>query len=108
MAVALSSTPASPGCVFVNRSGVAGAGGAADAAPYSYALPYGLNTVTYATLSQLSRDCADSRVYGGLHFNSSANDGIYLGNTIAAFTYAAYPGNLTAAAAAALLLVAGA
>jgi hypothetical protein len=107
-AFALSATPSAATFTYVNLSGVPGAGGAADSAPYSYSLPYGLNATTYSTLSALSRDCADSRVYGGLHFNSSVNDGIYLGNTVAAFVYAAYPGNLTRAVAAALPLVSGA
>ena len=91
---------------FLNMSGVAGASGAAGTAPYAYNMPLGLSSVTYATLSQLSRDCGDSRVYGGVHFNSSVNDGIYLGNTVAAFVYAAYPGNLTKAVGAALQLFA--
>jgi hypothetical protein len=105
---ALSGTLSAATFTFLNLSGVSGAGGAADTAPYTYSLPYGLNAITYSTLSALSRDCADSRVYGGIHFNSSVNDGIYLGNTVAAFVYAAYPGNLTNAVAAALPLVSGA
>ena len=91
---------------FVNVSGVAGAGGAADTAPYAYKLPLGLSSVSYATLSQMSRDCGDSRVYGGVHFNSSVNDGITLGNTVAAFVFASYPGNLTKTVGAALQLLA--
>jgi hypothetical protein len=105
---ALSSTLSAATFTYVNLSGVPGAGGAADTAPYTYSLPYGLNSITYTTLSQLSRDCSDSRVYGGIHFNSSTNDGIYLGNTVAAFVYASYPGNLTRAVAAALPLVSSA
>jgi len=101
-----SATLSTQSLTFLNMSGVAGAGGAADTAPFVYQMPLGLSAITYSTLSQLSRDCADSRVYGGVHFNSSVNDGIYLGNTIAAFVFASYPGNLTRAVGPALQLIA--
>ena len=101
-----SATLSTQNLTYVNASGVAGAGGAADTAPYTYSLPLGLKTLSYATLSQLSRDCGDSRVYGGVHFNSSVNDGITLGSAVGAFVFAAYPGNLTKAVGAALQLLA--
>ena len=69
-----------------------------------YALPTGLSMQTYSTLSQMSRDCSDSRVHGGVHLNMSTNDGMSLGNQVAAFTFTAYPGNLTGFVAAAALL----
>ena len=102
----LSTTASAQTFTFLNLSGVPG--WTNSSGPVStYTLPYGLNAITYATLSQMSRDCSDSRVWGGIHFNSSVNDGIFLGNSVAAFVYAAYPGNLTNAVGAALPLVSG-
>ena len=89
---------------YLNLSGVAGGVGAAGTAPYSYSLLNGLSPIAYATLSQMSRDCSDSRVYGGVHLNTSTNDGMSLGHDVATFTYSAYPGNLTSTVAAALQL----
>jgi hypothetical protein len=69
-----------------------------------YSLLNGLSPIAYATLSQMSRDCSDSRVYGGVHLNTSTNDGMSLGHDVATFTFGAYPGNLTSTVAAALQL----
>jgi len=86
------SSPSPNTLYFVNLTGSASANGtAAGAAPYAYTPTGGLSAIAYSTLSQMSRDCADSRVFGGLHLNMSANDGISLGNQVAKFTYASYP-----------------
>ena len=59
-----SATNATNLLTFLNLTGVAGAGNALDTAPFIYSLPLGLSPITYSTLSQMSRDCSDSRVYG--------------------------------------------
>ena len=70
----------------------------------SATLPVGLSPITYSTLSKMSRDCSDSRVWGGIHLNGSTTDGIYLGNSVANFVFRGYPGNLTSTVAATLKL----
>jgi hypothetical protein len=79
-------------------------GTVAGAAPYVYNMTNQLPNIKYATLSQMSRDCSDSRVWGGIHLNISTTDGIALGHNVGAFVYAAYPGNLTSAVSASLKL----
>jgi hypothetical protein len=40
-------------------------------------------TRTYNSISEVAKESADSRLYGGVHFNSSNYDGLTLGRLVA-------------------------
>ena len=44
-------------------------------------------TLNYTTLSQITDDIADARVYGGIHFRTDQDAGAFLGRRIGQYIY---------------------
>jgi hypothetical protein len=62
---------------------------------------------SYASLSAMAVDCAQSRRFAGVSLNASTDAGLALGAALGGWVAASYPGNLTALAARAAAIVGG-
>jgi hypothetical protein len=62
---------------------------------------------SFASLSAMAADCAQSRRFAGVSFNASTDAGLALGAALGGWVAVSYPGNLTARAARAAAIVGG-
>ena len=62
---------------------------------------------SFASLSAMAADCAQSRRFAGVSLNASTDAGLALGAALGGWVAASYPGNLTARAARAAAIVGG-